>query len=236
MWGSKGRSGYGDSTIGGDYDSWDGISPNGRQYRNEATMETRDLSGADYWHCRKQNRPTEEIPAELHMLNGKANIDVYGRLDEPKKPASKVSIKDKILPQFKRLSVLRDQMIELESSYRAGEMSISEYSLLRDIIVAKIQRQEVLYKRAASVKPKSSETDEDSTQDGLEYTTSSGFSPQDDDGYASEVYDAVGVEFIDSLSSGNSFKKILQKGCKGVRTLVRWHQASKRYIQTLREV
>lgn len=30
MWTSKGRSGYGDSTIGGDYDSWDGVSPNGK--------------------------------------------------------------------------------------------------------------------------------------------------------------------------------------------------------------
>lgn len=26
MWDSKGRSGYGDSTIGGDYDSWDGMA------------------------------------------------------------------------------------------------------------------------------------------------------------------------------------------------------------------
>jgi hypothetical protein len=236
MWGSKGRSGYGDSTIGGDYDSWDGVSPNGRQYKNEATMETRDLSGADYWHLRKQNRPTEEIPAELHMLkNGKANINAYADPVTTKK-ASTVSIKDKILPQAKRLTTLREQMIELETSYRAGEMSISEYSLLRDIIVAKIQRQEVLYKRAASVKPKSQETDEDSAQDGAEYTPSSGFSPQPDDGYASEELEAVGVVWVDELSSTNSLKNILKKACVVCRTLVRWHQASKRYIQTLKEV
>lgn len=236
MWGSKGRSGYGDSTIGGDYDSWDGVSPNGKQYKNEATMETRDLSGADYWHLRKQNRPTEEIPAELHMLNGKANIDVYGRLDEAKKPTSKINIKDKILPQFKRLSVLREQMIELETSYRAGEMDISEYSLLRDIIVAKIQRQEVLYKRAASVKPKSSETDEDSAQDGPEYTPSSGFSPQPNDGYGLEEYDAVGVEFIDQLSETNSLKNILKKACIITRKVVHYKHKISSYLQTLKEV
>ena len=236
MWGSKGRSGYGDSTIGGDYDSWDGISPNGHQYKNEATMETRDLSGADYWHLRKQNRPTEEIPAELHMLNGKANIDVYGRLDEPKKPASKVNIKDKILPQFKRLTTLHEQMIELENSYRAGEMDISEYSLLRDIIVAKIQRQEVLYKRAASVKPKSLETDEDSAQDSLEYNPSSGFSPQPNDGYASEEYKEIGVRFIDELSNQNSFKSFLKSACLVTRKVIHYKHKIGSYLNELKEV
>lgn len=232
MWGSTGRSGYGDSTIGGDYDSWAELSPNGKQWKNPITMETRDLSGADYWHLRKQNRPTEEIPAELHMLNGKANIDVYGRLDEPKKPISKVNIKDKILPQFKRLSVLREQMIELETSYRSGEMSISEYSLLRDIIVAKIERQEVLYKRAASVKPKSEETDEDS----VEYTTSSGFSPLPNDGYASEEYEEIGVRFIDELSSNNSFKKPLKIACSLVKTAVHWSHKARSYWNELKAV
>lgn len=232
MWQDKGRSGYGDSTIGGDYDSWDGISPNGRQYKNEATMEPRNLSGADYWHLRKQNRPTEEIPAELHMLNGKANIDVYAVLDEPKKSTSKVNIKDKILPQFKRLSVLREQMIELETGYRAGEMDISEYSLLRDIIVAKIERQEVLYKRAASVKPKSSETDEHSSL----FHTSSGFIPQPNDGYASEEYAVCGVRFIDELPDKNSLKGVLKFSCKAIRKVVQFSQATRNYIKTLSEV
>jgi hypothetical protein len=161
--------------------------------------------------------------------DGSACVASYGD-DEPK--TTKISIKDRILPQAKRLTTLREQMIELETSYRAGEMDISEYSTLRDIIVAKIQRQEVLYKRAASIRPIRSETDEDS----VEYAPSSHDNAQPNDGYASEEYEAVGVEFIDSLSNGNSFKKILQKGCKGVRTLVRWHQAIKRYIQTLKEV
>lgn len=162
------------------------------------------------------------------MKDGRANVAKYG--DNTIKP--KIHIKDKILPQGKRLVTLREQMLELENSYRSGELDIHDYSVLRDIIVAKIQRQEVLYKRAASVKPKSSETDEDSDL----FHTSSGLSPQPDGGYASEEYDDCGVEFIDSLSNGNSFKKILQKGCKGVRTLVKWHQASKRYIKTLKEV
>lgn len=175
MWGSKGRSGYGDSTIGGDYDSWSDLSPNGKQWKNPITMETRDLSGADYWHLRKQNRPTEAVPESLHMLkNGKANIHAYA--DCEVKPISKVSIKDRILPQFKRLQTLRSQMVELENEYKTTDMSISTYSNLRDIIVAKIQRQEILYKRAASVKPKSYEPEpehyEETTQHSYDNSSS----------------------------------------------------------------
>lgn len=231
----KGRSGYGDSTIGGDYDSWAELSPNGKQWKNPVTMLTRDLSGADYWHLRKQNSPTEEIPAELHMLNGKANINAYAD-PVPTKKASTVSIKDKILPQAKRLTTLRTQMIDLEKAYRAGEMDISEYSLLRDIIVAKIQRQEVLYKRAASVKPKSAETDEDSAQDGVEYTPSSGFSPRPNDGYASEGYEEIGVVWIDELSSNNSFKKPLKIACTLIKTALHWSHKARSYWNELKAV
>ncbi len=47
MWKGKGRSGYGDSTILGDYDTWSGLSPNGRQWHNPVTLETRNLSGQE---------------------------------------------------------------------------------------------------------------------------------------------------------------------------------------------
>lgn len=238
MWGSKGRSGYGDSTVGGDYDSWADLSPNGKQWKNPITMETRDLSGADYWHLRKQNRPTEEIPTELHMLkNGKANINAYGRLDdEPKKPVSKVNIKDKILPQKRRVDSLTAQMIELESEYKAGKMSIQDYSLYRDIVSAKRHRAIVLLDRATKVKPIRSESDEDSAQDSAKYTPSSGFSPQPNDGYASEEYEAVGVEFIDQLSETNSLKSFLKFSCKAISKLVQFSHKVRDYWQELKEV
>lgn len=155
MWTSKGRSGYGDSTLGGDYDSWDGISPNGRQYKNEATMETRDLSGADYWHLRKQNRPTEAIPAELHMLkNGKANINAYAEPEKVVKPASKVSLKDRILPQQKRVSVLTQQMRDLCAEYKQGMHTPEEYTMLLQVLVTKRARAEQLLAKAINVQPK----------------------------------------------------------------------------------
>lgn len=171
---------------------------------------------------------SREVPH--FTASGQANVAKYG--DNTEKKASTVSIQDKILPQAKRLTTLREQMVELETSYRAGEMSISEYSLLRDIVVAKIQRQEVLYKRAASVKPKSSETDEDSAL----FHTPSGFSPQPNDGYSSEEYVDCGVEFIDQLSETNSLKGVLKFSCKAIRKAVQFSHKAAAYYRTLKEV
>ena len=151
MWNSTGRSGYGESTIQGNYDSWDGLSRNGRQYKNEATMETRDLSGADYWHLRKQNRPTEEIPASLHMISNKANIGAYGEPDKLKKKSS-LTIQQKILPQASRVERLTEQMRELVAEYKAGNIDIDEYSMLLSVIAAKRDRALFLLNKAKSVR------------------------------------------------------------------------------------
>lgn len=151
MWNSTGRSGYGESTIQGNYDSWDGLSRNGRQYKNEATMETRDLSGADYWHLRKQNRPTEEIPARLHMIGDKANLDAYAEPEKPKKKTS-VSIQDRILPQARRVNKLTEQMRELVLEYQKGNIDIDEYSMLLSVLANKRSRAEILLAKAKSVR------------------------------------------------------------------------------------
>lgn len=236
MWQDKGRSGYGDSTIGGDYDSWAELSPNGTQWKNPITTLTRDLSGADYWHLRKQNRPTEEIPAELHMLkSGKANINAYAD-PVPTKKASTVSIKDKILPQAKRLTTLREQMVELENSYRSGEMSISEYTLYRDIIVAKIQRQEVLYKRAASIKPIRPESYEDEAVSYTETFSTSSDNNGHGESYSSPVGGSFFAEVIDELSSENMFKSFLKSACHITRKVIHYKHKMSSYLQTLKEV
>jgi len=227
MWSSKGRSGYGDSTIGGDYDSWDGLSMNGKQYRNEATMETRDLSGADYWHLRKQNRPTETIPENLHMLSkGRANIEAYAQLDEPVNKRSKISIEDKILPQAKRVRTLTQQIIELEQAKKAG-MDIDKYSKLRDILICKRQRSEVLLQKALSVKP---ETNPEDTQ---EFSTES-YETSVENGSRSDDSCEDIPQWLLNVKDSNSLKKPLIKACKAGKTLVRWHQKARNYINELK--
>lgn len=232
MWGSTGRSGYGDSTIGGDYDSWDGISPNGRQYKNEITGETRDLSGADYWHLRKQNRPTEEIPAHLHMLNkDRANIEAYADKPTPVKKVSKVDLRDKILPQRKRVLTLTQQLIELENAYRAGEMDIKQYSLYRDILCVKRDRALELYEiavnkgKARSNPPSNSEETSTQTDDSREAVSAATPHPS-----------IVTNTWIDGISDGNSFKFILQKALQASRKIVQWTQAARNYINELKAV
>lgn len=201
------------------------------------TPSWRDAAeGHDAW---SMESPDDRKRRSHTLPNGNANLQSYSdeaiglAIGEKNKP--KISIQDKILPQKRRLNTLYLQMQELEDAYKSGEMGIDAYSLYRDIIVAKIQRQEVLYKRASSVKPRSLETDEDSAQDGLEYTTASGFIPQPNDGYASEEYEEIGVRFIDELSNENSLKGVLKFSCKAIRGLVRFSSATKRYIKTLQE-
>lgn len=175
---------------------------------------------------------SREVPH--FTASGKANVAKYGDNTEKKGPS--ISIKDRILPQFKRLQTLRTQMLDLEKEYKTTDMACEEYSILRDVIVCKIERAEVLYKKAISVRPIRSETDEDSAQVQVEYTPSRGFRPQPNDRYASEEYDDCGVRFIDELSEQNSLKGVLKFSCKAIRKAVQFSQATRNYIKTLSEV
>lgn len=254
MWASKGRSGYGDATLQGDYDDWQGLSRNGRQWKNPATMQTRNLSGAAYWSLRKQDTPKQEIPVDMYAVNdtanlahtlpnGQANLLKYADPVRVKK-TTKIPLEDRILPQLKRLNTLRAQMVELEAEYRTTDMSIEKYSLLRDLIVAKIQRQEELYKRAASVKPKSYEEPLDNTPhsssktheyDGEMYSQNSDSCDRVvQQGYRES--EEIGYGFIDELSESNFFKNPLKKACKVWKAAVQWHQKARNYINELKAV
>lgn len=241
MWKGKGRSGYGESSTLGDYDDWSCLSRNGKQWKNPITMETRDLSGADYWHMRKQLTDSYDVPESLHAVNetvslahtlpsGKANLAAYGDPVPVRKLVSRVSIKDKILPQFKRLQTLRSQMVELEREYKTTDMSISEYSVLRDVLVVKVQRAEVLYRKAIAQKPVPTPEDEEET-----YANSLS-NPSDNNGHGESYSSPVGVDFIDSLSSENSLKKPLKIACTIIKTAVDWSHKARSYWNELKAV
>lgn len=185
--------------------------------------------------CGERNvRSSEVVP--LYDQFGRANVQAFS--DEAIaarnniKKASTVNVKDRILPQFKRLQTLRTQMIDLEKEYKTTDMTCEEYSILRDVIVFKIERAEVLYKKAISVRPKSAESEEDSD----EFAYSSVSTPSDNNGHRESYSSPVGVSFIDELSETNSLKSFLKMSCKLVRGLVRFYSVTKRYIKTLSEV
>lgn len=90
---------------------------------------------------------SREVP---HMINGKANLDKYGDNTEKKKPS--IHIRDKILPQQKRVTTLTNQMKELVLEYQKGNIDIDEYSLLLSVVSAKRDRVIKLLSKAKSVR------------------------------------------------------------------------------------
>lgn len=129
MWKGTGRSGIGEQAILGDYDDWDGLSMNGRQWKNRLTKETRDLSGADYWHMRKALEPKmlEDIPT---FVNGRPNIAAFAE-PEQKPKAKKKSVADSIDLAEKHLQRMEKLSEELDAEYYAGEIDDERYELLR---------------------------------------------------------------------------------------------------------
>lgn len=201
--------------------SWVGSHENEPEYNGQQAGE-------------RNVRSSEVVP--LYDRWGNANVLAFSdeaiaaRNNAKKSPA--VSIKDRILPQFKRLQTLRTQMIDLEKEYKTTDMSCEEYSILRDVIVCKIERAEVLYKKAISVRPKSADSEEDSE----EYAYETFSNASDNNGHGESYSSPVGVSFIDELHSSNSLKKPLKIACTATRILLRWSQQAAAYYRTLKEV
>lgn len=196
--------------------------------RNYIVASWNDADQYDYSGEQIGNRLSKSQKVHFNA-DGSACVASYA---DPEVKATKVSIKDRILPQFKRLQTLRTQMIDLEKEYKTTDMPCEEYSILRDVIVCKIERAEVLYKKAINVHPKSSETDEDSVE--FSYETLS--TASDNNGHGESYSSPVGVGFIDELSNENSFKSFLQIACKVGRKAVQLSQAARNYYNELKVV
>ena len=128
VWGGKGRSGIGDVSIQGTWEDWDGLSPNGREYKNAITGETRNLSGAAYWFARKADYPKQEPEV---WVNGKANIAAFAEPEQKPKDKKKKSVADSIDLAEKHFQRMEKLSIDLDEEYYAGEIDEERYELLR---------------------------------------------------------------------------------------------------------
>lgn len=190
----------------------------GRLYCIQSWNNASETSGEQIGNRLAQSRG-------LHFnRDGSANVDLYSEGDETKRKTS-IPLSDRILPQKKRLNTLRDQLIELETEYKTTQMSIEEYSILRDILMVKINRAEVLYKKAISVRPNTPENNDESEEFGAEYATQN-----------SVTEDTCGVAWIDELSSSNCFKSFLKNTCKGHKLAVHYKHKTSSYLQTLKDL
>lgn len=168
----------------------------------------------------------------LHFnRDGSANVNLYSEETALAKKKTSVPLIDRVLPQQRRVRVLTEQLYELEAERKAG-MDIHTYSQLRDVLICKRNRAEVLYRKAISVKAPSYDDDydyspEDTAQTWEETYKVSGV-------YASENGDHVqgeSVSWLDELSDENCFKKVLQKACKAKRKLVQFSHQVKKFTQ-----
>ena len=100
-----------------------------------------------------RNATSTEVPT--FDRNGKPNFQGFSdEAIEARKPKKKPSIhiRDRILPQQKRVITLTNQMTDLVAEYKAGNIDIEEYSMLLSVIAAKRDRALFLLNKAKSVR------------------------------------------------------------------------------------
>lgn len=181
-----------------------------------------------------QYRGDKSIEAVPTYINGRPNVRAFS--DEAiearrEKKKTSVPLKSRILPQSTRVEKLRSEVLELEIAYCNGEFSLNEYSLLRDVAFAKLQRAEVLYKKAITAKPIKTEDEYEEVEEESTYKTC-------DLHYSNPPTPPSNWlgDFIAELPDVNCFKKFLKIALQMTRKAVEFSQATKRYIKTLSEV
>lgn len=209
MWKGTGRSGIGDQTIIGEYDDWSGLSMNGRQWKNPTTLETRDLSGADYWHQRKAIEPktTQDIPT---YVNGKPNIAAFAEpIAKSKAPAKTKSVLNSILladRNYERLCGLSEQLdVELDQ----GQIDLESWAAARRNIDKRLEK---AWDRVCKERPELLEPEQYPGQ-GLDFTLDFTRSSQRQLDYSVIPRGSVFAE----LQDGNIFKQcavFLLTACK----------------------
>lgn len=142
------RSGIGATVEDGTQEDWEGLSRNGRQWRNPLTREVRNLSGSAYWELRKAQSADEIIKPDVWTKDGKPNIKAFSDealgLNQKKTPAKKtIPIAHQIVPQEKTLDRLDKQEAELYRAFENEEISDEEF---RQLIFALEQKRHRAWK------------------------------------------------------------------------------------------
>lgn len=184
-----------------------------------------------------QYRGDRSVDLATFDKNGRARVEAFSdsAIEALKKKKTSVPLVDRVLPQQRRVRVLTEQLYELEAERKNG-MDLTTYSQLRDVLICKRDRAELLLQKALSAKPIRPESYEDSEE--LAYETFS--TPSDNNGHGESYSSPVGVGFlaevIDELPETNSLKSFLKMSCKVVRKVVQLSQATRNYYNELKAV
>lgn len=184
-----------------------------------------------------QYRGDRSVDLATFDKNGRARVEAFSdsAIEALKKKKTSVPLVDRVLPQQRHVRVLTEQLYELEGERKNG-MDLTTYSQLRDVLICKRDRAEVLLKKALTVKPIRPETYEDSE----EYAYETFSTPPDNNGHGESYSSPVGgnffAEVIDELSSENMFKSFLKSACLVIRKVIHYKHKISSYLQTLKEV
>lgn len=178
--------------------------------------------------CGERNvRSSEVVP--LYDQYGNANVAAFsdeaiaarGNTDGAKKHKTSIPLRDRIIPQERRLLTLDTQIEELNQEYNSNRMSYDEYAHLKTILQRKRDRAWELYVKAGGV----AQNNDESEEFGVEYATQN-----------SVTDDTCGVGWIDELSRSNCFKSFLKNTCKALKLAVHYKHKAATYVQSLKDL
>lgn len=176
-----------------------------------------------------QYRGDRSVDVSTFDKNGRARMEAFSdqAIDALKeKRKTSIPLVDRILPQMKRVNTLTDQLIELESEYKSGNMSINQYSLLRNVLITKRDRAIELYNRAISLSKVSTTSHTDSSSEAQEVS---------EENVCENVASVLGEgHWLSSISDRNIFKNMLVKGCVGWGKAVEFKHKAATYLNTLK--
>lgn len=208
MYGDKGRSGHHASNVGNHWQDWDGVSPNGRQFKNAFTQEVRDLSGSEYWKARKANNPTECDLKNHFNNNGSANIRAYADMETPKKKTvKKKSAFEQITLADRHYQRLENLSIQLDEELESGQLSMEDWTYARKQLDARLDK---AWQRLCKLRGwNPAEKDDEIYSLCLEEVEEKRTKKPVDNAFVQGISFTHAV--IESLSEGNIFKKAFKK-------------------------
>jgi len=198
--------------------------------RNYIVASWNDADQYDYSGEQVGNRLSKSQKVHFNP-DGSACVASYAD-NESTKSATSIPLRDRILPQAKRVNTLTDQLIELEQEYKSGKMSIQEYTTYRAVLVTKRNRAEVLLNKAVSVKEPVYDVDD--TEESYK-SSKNPIAYGQNTGKNDEERKDIPIWLLD-LNEANWVRNVGIKALHTGRTLVRWYQRTAAYVQTLKEV
>lgn len=188
--------------------------------RNYIVASWNDADQYDYSAEMVGNRQSKSQKVHFNP-DGSACTASYADPTDKVVRKTSIPLRDRIIPQERRLLTLDTQIEELNQEYNSNRMSYEEYTQLKTILQRKRDRAWELYVKAGGVPQNKDESEEF----GVEYATQNSLTEA-----------GCGVAWVDELSDSNCFKSFLKNTCKAFKLAVHYKHKAATYIQSLKDL